>query len=97
MVNVKDAKDVAEEVGMAFFVNEERGTARLYYKDLDIPEELYWVDAILKAFIQQNPNVTVTAVTEIHERLRGESLWAKIKNLFQKSNPIGVLIVYKKG
>ena len=96
-LKTKDAKEMAQEVGMSFFVSENGSTAMLYYENLDIPDELHWAHAVLDIFVRQNSGVTVTAMTEIHRRLTGKTLWYKIRNLFRKPNPIGVLIVYKKG
>ena len=96
-LKTKDAKEMAKGVGMTLFVNEECGTARLYYDNLDIPDELDWVEAVLKIFIRQNPTLTITAMTEIHERLTGKTLRSKIRNLFRKSNPIGGIDCLQRG
>ena len=84
-INVKDAREVAEGLGMNLFVSE-YGTIRLYYNNLDIPDELSWIEAVIGHIKRCNPGIRLS-ITEIHQRK---------KNPFKKDPILGVLINVEK-
>ena len=98
-ISVKKTEVRAKQCGMYFDVHHGRdgGIAIIKYKNLVYPGKLACVASVLAEFLEENRGITISAMTEIHDPLTGNNLWVKIKNLFKKSKPIGVLIVYKKG